>query len=100
MISSKKICLSDFVTKSKFQFINFILDFVYRILVGAPLGQNLQPATNRSGALFKCPITPFQNDCTQVITDGRRCKSFKKKALLLLRNVRIRVVHEHVTFLS
>lgn len=42
------------------------------VLVGAPLGQNLQPATNRSGALFKCPITQLSNDCEQVKTDGRR----------------------------
>ncbi|KAI4457290.1 integrin alpha [Holotrichia oblita] len=40
------------------------------MLVGAPLGQNLQPGTNRSGALFKCPIV--EADCTQVETDGRR----------------------------
>lgn len=42
------------------------------ILVGAPLGQNLQPETNHSGALYKCPITQRTNDCTQIITDGRR----------------------------
>ncbi|XP_067003096.1 integrin alpha-PS1 isoform X2 [Anabrus simplex] len=42
------------------------------LLVGAPLGQNEQPGTNRSGALFKCPITSRVNDCTQVITDGKR----------------------------
>ncbi|XP_053682374.1 integrin alpha-PS1 isoform X1 [Sabethes cyaneus] len=42
------------------------------ILVGAPLGQNLQPLTNRSGALFKCPVTQMSNDCEQVETDGRR----------------------------
>ncbi|XP_062536719.1 integrin alpha-PS1 isoform X2 [Armigeres subalbatus] len=42
------------------------------ILVGAPLGQNLQPGTNRSGALFKCPITQLSNDCEQIKTDGRR----------------------------
>lgn len=47
------------------------------ILVGAPLGQNLQPHTNRSGALFKCPISQNSGDCVQVITDGRRCKSLK-----------------------
>ncbi|KAK9719907.1 Integrin alpha [Popillia japonica] len=40
------------------------------MLVGAPLGQNLQPGTNRSGALFKCPVA--EADCTQVETDGRR----------------------------
>lgn len=42
------------------------------VLVGAPLGQNLQPSTNRSGALFKCPITQLSNDCEQIKTDGRR----------------------------
>uniref|UniRef100_U5EVI2 Putative vitronectin receptor alpha subunit n=1 Tax=Corethrella appendiculata TaxID=1370023 RepID=U5EVI2_9DIPT len=42
------------------------------ILVGAPLGQNLQPNTTKSGALFKCPIQQNPNDCQQVITDGRR----------------------------
>jgi integrin alpha 7 len=42
-------------------------------LVGAPLGQNLQPLTNRSGALFKCPINRDDaNDCEQVETDGKR----------------------------
>lgn len=44
------------------------------ILVGAPLGQNLQPASNYSGALFRCPITVGQDDCTQVVTDGHRSK--------------------------
>ncbi|ODN00073.1 Integrin alpha-PS1 [Orchesella cincta] len=44
----------------------------YRILVGAPLGQNLQPQTNRSGALYKCPISSYEGDCEQVITDGKR----------------------------
>lgn len=45
-------------------------------MVGAPLGQNLQPQTNRSGALWKCPITALTDDCEQVITDGRLCKIF------------------------
>ena len=27
------------------------------ILVGAPRDQNLQPQTNRSGALWRCPLT-------------------------------------------
>lgn len=40
--------------------------------MGAPLGQNLQPLTNRSGALFRCPITGRERDCTQVVTDGKR----------------------------
>lgn len=53
----------------------FFFDFC-RLLVGAPLGQNFQPNTNRSGALFKCPITSRTDDCEQVITDGRRCKNF------------------------
>uniref|UniRef100_A0A182RM65 Uncharacterized protein n=1 Tax=Anopheles funestus TaxID=62324 RepID=A0A182RM65_ANOFN len=42
------------------------------MLVGAPLGQNLQPGSNHSGALYRCPITLASNDCTQVITDGHR----------------------------
>ncbi|XP_076263207.1 integrin alpha-PS1-like isoform X2 [Rhynchophorus ferrugineus] len=42
------------------------------LLVGAPKAQNLQPNTNQSGALFKCPITRSDNDCTQVETDGHR----------------------------
>ncbi|XP_030754239.1 integrin alpha-PS1-like isoform X2 [Sitophilus oryzae] len=42
------------------------------ILVGAPKGQNLQPGTNQSGALYKCPITTADNDCIQVETDGHR----------------------------
>lgn len=41
------------------------------MLIGAPLGQNRQPDTNRSGALWQCPLTTHQKDCTQVITDGR-----------------------------
>lgn len=41
------------------------------MLIGAPLDQNRQPATNRSGALWQCPLTTFKTDCTQVITDGR-----------------------------
>lgn len=42
------------------------------LLVGAPLGQNLQPQTNGSGALYRCPVTQYSDDCNQVITDGRR----------------------------
>lgn len=42
------------------------------MLVGAPLGQNLQPGTNRSGALWKCPLTSMYDDCQQVVTDGKR----------------------------
>ncbi|XP_053658887.1 integrin alpha-PS1 [Anopheles marshallii] len=47
------------------------------MLVGAPLGQNLQPGTNQSGALYRCPITLASNDCTQVITDGHRTPTGK-----------------------
>jgi len=42
------------------------------LLVGAPLDQNLQPGTNRSGALWRCPLTTRSNDCEQVVTDGKR----------------------------
>uniref|UniRef100_A0A2H8TK76 Integrin alpha-PS1 n=1 Tax=Melanaphis sacchari TaxID=742174 RepID=A0A2H8TK76_9HEMI len=42
------------------------------ILVGAPIGKNLQPKTNQSGALYKCPLTSFHDDCIQVVTDGKR----------------------------
>ncbi|XP_050311536.1 integrin alpha-PS1 [Anthonomus grandis grandis] len=45
------------------------------ILVGAPLGQNLQPSTNFSGAIFKCPITHEDEDCVQIPTDGHRAAS-------------------------
>ncbi|XP_029660210.1 integrin alpha-PS1 isoform X1 [Formica exsecta] len=41
------------------------------MLVGAPLDQNRQPGTNRSGALWQCPMSTYSRDCTQVITDGR-----------------------------
>ncbi|KAL1137846.1 hypothetical protein AAG570_009542 [Ranatra chinensis] len=37
-----------------------------RLLVGAPLDQNKQPKTNRSGALWRCPITTLQDDCDQI----------------------------------
>lgn len=41
------------------------------ILVGAPLDQNRQPKTNRSGALWACPVTTLHYDCEQVVTDGK-----------------------------
>ncbi|XP_057322797.1 integrin alpha-PS1 isoform X1 [Microplitis mediator] len=44
------------------------------ILVGAPLDQNRQPGTNRSGALWQCPLTTNSRDCVQVITDGRQAE--------------------------
>ncbi|KAK4874709.1 hypothetical protein RN001_014069 [Aquatica leii] len=48
------------------------------LLVGAPLGDNLQPGVNQSGALFKCPLTNYksQTDCIQVPTDGNRPNDF------------------------
>ena len=45
-----------------------------RLLVGAPIDKNLQPGTNRSGALYRCPVSTRLDDCEQVITDGRRSK--------------------------
>lgn len=49
--------------------------FLYhRLLVGAPLGQNLQPNTTKSGALWKCSVTSAPTDCIQIITDGKRSK--------------------------
>jgi hypothetical protein len=42
------------------------------LLVGAPRDRNLQPGTQRSGALYRCPLTAFTRDCVQVETDGRR----------------------------
>lgn len=65
---------------SKISFLSLILytftkfSIVYRILVGAPIGKNLQPKTNQSGALYKCPLTSFHDDCIQVVTDGKRSK--------------------------
>ncbi|XP_060521290.1 integrin alpha-PS1-like isoform X2 [Cylas formicarius] len=46
------------------------------LLVGAPLGKNLQPGSNFSGALFKCPISNSDTDCVQVETDGQRLEDF------------------------
>lgn len=42
------------------------------LLVGAPLGQNLQPNTTKSGALWKCSLTSSPSDCEQIVTDGKR----------------------------
>lgn len=54
-------------------FSHFITCFIlfFRILVGAPLGQNPQPNTTQTGTLKRCPITQKQMDCEDVITDGR-----------------------------
>ena len=51
---------------------SFFYALNHRILVGAPLGQNLQPNTTQSGALYKCPLTLNERECTQVVTDGKR----------------------------
>ncbi len=42
------------------------------ILVGAPRDKNLQPGTNRTGALYKCQLSLATDDCVQVETDGKR----------------------------
>ncbi|KAI5751699.1 hypothetical protein M8J77_010094 [Diaphorina citri] len=42
------------------------------LLVGAPLDQNMQPNTTKSGALWKCPLSSYSDDCIEVITDGKR----------------------------
>lgn len=42
------------------------------LLVGAPQDRNLQPGTNSSGALYRCPVTASTRDCVQVVTDGKR----------------------------
>ena len=45
------------------------------ILVGAPKDKNLQPGTEKSGALYRCGLTLYTRDCNQVETDGRRHNS-------------------------
>ncbi|XP_022240619.1 integrin alpha-PS1-like [Limulus polyphemus] len=41
-------------------------DFYPVLLVGAPLAQTKQPGTNRSGALYKCDLTTYRKDCSQI----------------------------------
>ncbi|CAN7988760.1 unnamed protein product [Ixodes hexagonus] len=36
------------------------------MLVGAPRAQTSQPGTNRSGAVYKCPMTTWLQDCRQI----------------------------------
>ena len=36
------------------------------LLVGAPQDRNLQPGTNSSGALYRCPLSSATTDCVQV----------------------------------
>ncbi|CAB0044688.1 unnamed protein product [Trichogramma brassicae] len=50
--------------------------YLSRMLIGAPLDQNRQPGTNRSGALWQCPMTSDPEDCEQVITDGRKTSNY------------------------
>jgi len=62
-------------------------------LVGAPIGKNLQPKTNQSGALYKCPLTSYHDDCIQVVTDGKRSKYtsfFIRKNLYIVNYIKIR----------
>lgn len=49
--------------------------------MGAPLGQNPQPNTTQSGTLKRCPITQNQDDCEDVLTDGRlsECQSKQER---------------------
>lgn len=68
---------------SKVDFTKLYFLLFFRILVGAPLGQNLQQGTNRSGALFKCPLSGYEEDCEQVVTDGKRGKAFENGAILV-----------------
>ncbi|XP_011505968.1 PREDICTED: integrin alpha-PS1 [Ceratosolen solmsi marchali] len=49
--------------------------YISWMLIGAPLDQNRQPGTNRSGALWQCPMTTNSSDCEQIITDGRISES-------------------------
>lgn len=55
-------------------------------MVGAPIGKNLQPKTNQSGALYKCPLTSYHDDCVQVVTDGKRSKY---TSFFILKNIYI-----------
>lgn len=36
------------------------------VLVGAPRAQTSQPGTNKSGAVYRCPISTRYDDCTQL----------------------------------
>ncbi|KAG0428530.1 hypothetical protein HPB47_024486 [Ixodes persulcatus] len=43
-----------------------------RLLVGAPRAQTSQPGTNRSGAVYKCPMTTWLQDCKQIPIDEEK----------------------------
>ena len=51
------------------------------ILIGAPQDRNLQPGTERSGALYRCPLSSGTTDCQQVVTDGKRHNSGRYKGI-------------------
>lgn len=36
------------------------------LLVGAPRAQTSQPGTNRSGAVYRCPLSTRYSDCSQL----------------------------------
>ena len=51
------------------------------ILIGAPQDRNLQPGTERSGALYRWPLSSDTTDCSQVVTDGKRHNSGPYKGI-------------------
>jgi len=52
------------------------------LLIGAPQDRNLQPGTNSSGALYRCPaVTSDTSDCVQVVTDGKRHNKGNKRGI-------------------
>ena len=51
------------------------------LLIGAPQDRNLQPGTERSGALYRCPLSSDTTDCSQVVTDGKRHNSGPYKGI-------------------
>ena len=51
------------------------------LLIGAPQDRNLQPGTERSGALYRCPLSSSTRDCQQVVTDGKRHNSGPYKGI-------------------
>ncbi|VVC91207.1 unnamed protein product [Leptidea sinapis] len=59
----------------KSYFVIIVALLVQLLLVGAPLGQNLQPNTTRSGALWKCQLSTALKDCEQIVTDGKRMEA-------------------------
>ncbi|EEC08879.1 integrin alpha-ps, putative [Ixodes scapularis] len=46
-----------------------------RLLVGAPRAQTSQPGTNRSGAVYKCPMTTWLQDCKQIPIEEEKTDS-------------------------